>query len=90
MMRFSRLDAPPLVAIWDAEIQQLIVGDTAGHLNWIDWETAQIQRRVMLVDDWITALAMSLDGNTLYVGTANGELWRVPISRDVPNAKQLN
>ncbi len=77
MVRFIGLPATPRSVAWDTETQQLVAGDQAGQLHWLDWKTGAIIRSVTVDNDWLTAILFAGDGEEVLVGTSGGSLFAV-------------
>jgi WD40 repeat protein len=74
MVRFIRLAATPRCIAWNAETQQLVAGDQAGQLHWLDWKTGSIIRSIGVDDDWLTVVLFDREGQRILVGTSGGNL----------------
>lgn len=82
MIRFTRVDAPPLAICWLPNGTQLVVSCTDGHVRWIDPNDARIIKDLPALDGWAYALTVHPTDGSLVVGGRNGQLVRVTASAD--------
>ena len=86
MVRFSRLESPPLAVTWTRLGASIAVACADGHVRLIDPDTAVISRDIRALDGRAHSLASAPDGRELVVGGEAGRLVRIELGQPPDSA----
>lgn len=77
MVRFARLDTVPLAVSWFPDGQRVAVACDDGSVSQIEIATAEVAKRVRVLEGWAYAIAIHPNGRELAVGGSHGQLKRL-------------
>ena len=77
MVRFARLESPPLAVAWLPDGTLVAVTSADGAVRLVDPDTAKVVRKMPALDGWAYSLAAHPEDGSLAVGGRNGALKRV-------------
>ena len=77
MVRFARLESPPLAVAWLPDGSLVAVTSADGAVRLVDPDTAKVVRKRPALDGWAYSLAAHPKDESLAVGGRNGALKRV-------------
>lgn len=77
MVRFARLESPPLAVAWLPDGSLVAVASADGAVRLVDPDTAKVVRKLPALDGWAYSLAAHPKDGSLAVGGWNGALKRV-------------
>ena len=77
MVRFARLESPPLAVAWLPDGSLVAVTSTDGAVRLVDPDTAKVVRKMPALHGWAYSLAAHPEDGSLAVGGRNGALMRV-------------
>jgi WD40 repeat protein len=84
LVRFARLESPPLAIAWTPGGQRIAAACRDGHLRLIDADTVSVSFSQRVVEGWPFSIAVSPDGSAALVGGERGQLARC----ELPASKQ--
>ncbi|MBC8352710.1 MAG: hypothetical protein H8E66_12010 [Planctomycetes bacterium] len=79
LMRFAKLPSAALDIEWTSDGAMLVAACADGHVRIIDPDTVQIVRDVEVGNGWLYTIAISPNGDDLFVGGVNGLMQVVKI-----------
>lgn len=82
MMRFLRLESVPLCLTWTHTGTRVVAGCADGQVCVINPETARLLSMVPVSDSRILSIAAHPTQDTVFVGTAAGEVLEVPLTEN--------